>query len=62
MIKDIEREDIGTFKVIGFPITLSESKADIRKAPPKLGEHTDEILRELGYDDEIEEMRNSGII
>jgi len=27
-----------------------------------LGEHTEEILRELGYDDEIEEMKNNGII
>jgi len=62
VIKEIEREDIGSFKVIGFPVQLSESKAEIRKAPPKLGEHTDEILRELGYDDEIGEMKKNGII
>ncbi len=62
VIKELEREDIGSFKVVDFPITLSESKAEIRKPPPRLGEHTEEILRELGYDDEIEEMKNNGII
>jgi crotonobetainyl-CoA:carnitine CoA-transferase CaiB-like acyl-CoA transferase len=62
IIKEIERDDIGSFKVVDFPIKLSESKPQIRSAPPKLGEHTKEILEELGYTDEIEDMVKKGIV
>jgi glutaryl-CoA transferase len=35
------------FRVLGNPIKLSESPADLSRRPPKLGEHTDEVLREI---------------
>jgi crotonobetainyl-CoA:carnitine CoA-transferase CaiB-like acyl-CoA transferase len=31
-----------------FPVTFSESPADVRRLPPRLGEHTREILAEAG--------------
>ena len=41
----------------GFPANFSKTPASIRKHAPKLGEHTIEILREVGIDDKtIEEM------
>ena len=40
----------GKVKSIGFPVRLSESKQRVRLAPPLLGQHTDEILKELGID------------
>jgi crotonobetainyl-CoA:carnitine CoA-transferase CaiB-like acyl-CoA transferase len=38
----------GRIRSIGLPIKLSETKQKVRRHPPLLGEHTDEILTELG--------------
>jgi crotonobetainyl-CoA:carnitine CoA-transferase CaiB-like acyl-CoA transferase len=41
----------GPIKVIGIPVKLSETPGDVGAAAPLLGEHTRDILQELGYDD-----------
>jgi crotonobetainyl-CoA:carnitine CoA-transferase CaiB-like acyl-CoA transferase len=46
-----------------FPIKFSDDQPDLRMHPPGFGEHTEEILREMGYTDlEIEELSKRGII
>ena len=45
------------------PVELSETPGEIRSRAPTLGEHTDQIMHELGYsEDEITELRDRRVI
>jgi crotonobetainyl-CoA:carnitine CoA-transferase CaiB-like acyl-CoA transferase len=47
----------------GFPLLFSGSAGELRLPPPRLGEHTANILRSLGYDDKIiSALKNEGAI
>jgi crotonobetainyl-CoA:carnitine CoA-transferase CaiB-like acyl-CoA transferase len=53
----------GDIELVGQPIIMSRTPSRIRTPPPLMGEHTDEILRGLGYDDEhIAELREAEVI
>ena len=54
----------GSVDLIASPLSqMSATPATIRRAPPILGEHNDEILHELGYDDaRIAELRELKIV
>lgn len=47
MLCDIDHPVLGDVTVIGSPVHLSAAPMLVRHLPPKLGEHTDEVLREL---------------
>ncbi len=59
----LEHPTLGPVDQVGIPFELSATPAAIRTPPPLLGEHTDEILVELGYDAAaIESLHAGGVI
>jgi len=63
MVVEVEHPTEGKIKQVGTAIRLSNTPAKIRSQPPTLGEHTEELLLELGYSrDSIGMMRKRGII
>ena len=51
IVATVERPRIGPLKVIRAPLVMSDTPPAIRCAPPLVGQHNAELLRELGYDD-----------
>lgn len=50
MIVQLEHPALGIVKSIATPVHLADTPLVYRRHPPRLGEHTDEVLREIGCD------------
>jgi crotonobetainyl-CoA:carnitine CoA-transferase CaiB-like acyl-CoA transferase len=62
-VMEFEHPRAGRVRVLKHPVRYSSGEATVRRTPPDLGEHTDELLTELGFSaDQVATMRASGDI
>jgi crotonobetainyl-CoA:carnitine CoA-transferase CaiB-like acyl-CoA transferase len=63
MVMELEHPTEGKVKQVGIAIKLSETTGEVRNLSPILGEHTEEILKALGYSKQkINELIQNGVI
>ena len=54
---------IASIGSVASPLRLADNPPVLHRAPPALGEHTDELLREWGWDaDAIAQLRQQGVV
>ena len=62
-IEDFEAAKDGILRTIGPAVKFEGTKMQVRRKPPLLGEHTDEVLAEMGYDEAgTKQLRHEGVV
>ena len=63
MVTEFKDPKKGQMKLLSSPIKLSGTPPDIRQGPAEFGEHTEEVLKELGLGDaEVQQMKQEGAV
>lgn len=62
MVVEKEHPTVGNLRMLGIPVKLSRTPGEINTVPPGLGEHSDSVLKDLGYsDEEITALKEAGV-
>ena len=63
MFVELDHPEAGKVKQVGISLKFSETPGSIRRFPPGRGQHTEEVLKELGYgEEEISALRMKGCV
>ena len=63
MATTVKHPRLGELQVQNLPVTLSRTPGAVRTPTPEMGQHTDEVLGELGYSaDDIAALRRNGVV
>jgi crotonobetainyl-CoA:carnitine CoA-transferase CaiB-like acyl-CoA transferase len=63
MVTEVDQPGLGPTRVLAFPSRASATPATVRRPAPRVGEHTEEVLNELGLaPDEIARLVRAGVV
>ena len=63
MVREVEQPGLGSVRMLGFPFAVGGSRPAVRRPAPRLGEHTREVLSELGISaNEIDRLADLGAV
>lgn len=63
MIKTVHHPACGEISIVDTPVKWSVAKTGLRTPPPTLGQHTDQVLSDLGYSrKDIQELKAEGVL
>lgn len=63
MLVSLPHPDVADLRVVGTPLNLDGARPGPRRPPPRLGEHTRQVLEEVGYSgDQIDELGRHGVV
>jgi formyl-CoA transferase len=63
MVREVEQPGLGSVRMLGFPFAVGGVRPPLRRPAPRLGEHTREVLGELGIPaGEIERLAGLGAV
>lgn len=63
MVLDVDHGQHGTIRMVGFPVKMSGTPCAIRRPAPRLGEHSVEVLTELGLsEDEVATLKSKKVV